>query len=195
MALATADTAMLVEVNAAFATLLGDDPAALIGMRVDDLTHPEDRDVEYVIVRGEQRMSESFRMDKRYLRVDGEVVWARTWVSLIDDGESGLAIAHVEDISEQRISNQRLQHAATHDELTGLPNRVHFLERLARTLEVSRPGSVAVLFIDIDHFKVINDTLGHSVGDQVLRGMGERLRGRGARHRRAQPASAATSSS
>jgi len=176
MALATADTATLVEVNAAFANLLGYEPATLIGMRVDDITHPDDREVDYIVVRDERGMSEAFRMDKRYLRANGEMVWARTWVSLIADGDSGLAIAHIEDISEQRTSKQRLEYAATHDELTGLPNRFHFLERLARKLDTSAPGTVAVLFIDIDRFKIINDSLGHSVGDQVLRGMSDRLR-------------------
>jgi diguanylate cyclase (GGDEF)-like protein len=80
--------------------------------------------------------------------------------------------------AERKRTEARLTHQALHDPLTGLPNRALFHDRLGLALERSRRSgaSVAVLFLDVDNFKYVNDTLGHAAGDQVLRGMAERLR-------------------
>ena len=89
--------------------------------------------------------------------------------------ESVLNVAH--DMTERREHEQAIEHQATHDLLTGLPNRALFLDRLAlaiRRAERHR-GRLAVMFVDLDKFKHVNDTLGHAAGDQLLRTVGTRL--------------------
>jgi diguanylate cyclase (GGDEF)-like protein len=82
----------------------------------------------------------------------------------------------MEDITDRRLLRDRLTYQATHDPLTGLPNRAMFLDRLADALGTDEPGAqVALCFLDLDSFKVINDSLGHSVGDQLLVAVSERL--------------------
>ncbi|MDO9174537.1 MAG: PAS domain S-box protein, partial [Actinomycetota bacterium] len=178
MALSTAPGGVLIDVNESLVAMLGRSRDELIGQTVEDISHPDDwQRNRNLLVQAATDDADSYRMEKRYIRGDGGVVWARTWVSIMDDGEGeSLAIAHIEDVTEQRHNAERLEWAATHDGLTGLPNRFRFLERLGAYLEAAEPGSIAVLFIDIDNFKVINDSLGHDAGDQLLQAMSERLR-------------------
>ena len=103
---------------------------------------------------------------------------ARAWISLstraVGEGQVVVSFA---DVTERRIFQQQLEHAALHDALTGLPNRKLFMERLDHALELARRRGerVAVAFIDLDHFKTVNDTLGHEAGDKLLADIGGRL--------------------
>ncbi len=92
--------------------------------------------------------------------------------------EDGGWLATFEDITARRQVEARIAHMAHHDALTGLPNRVLFHERLAEAIALARCGRpAAVLCLDLDHFKSVNDTLGHHIGDELLRAVTQRLRG------------------
>ncbi|NBH05979.1 EAL domain-containing protein [Amycolatopsis sp. SID8362] len=110
----------------------------------------------------------------RLRRPDGRDVWVSLTSRLLgpDDPTARAVVTTFTDITETRAISARLAHDATHDPLTRLANRTLVLDRL----DVRRRAALTVLFLDLDKFKVINDSLGHSVGDQVLRIVGERLR-------------------
>ncbi len=103
----------------------------------------------------------------------------RAWISLSTRtiAETGAVVVSFADVTERRVFQQQLEHAALHDALTGLPNRKQFMDRLERALEVARRSGerVGVAFIDLDGFKTVNDTHGHEIGDRLLAEIGRRL--------------------
>ena len=160
--------------------LLGRTKEELVGMAISDLTHPDDREVSDDF---RERLSRNeidfYRLEKRYVRPDGSAIWTALSVSLVRDmeGRPLYLIGQVEDINDRKLLADRLAFDAAHDVMTGLLNRSSFTEHVSAG--AGRPPSdrtVAVLFIDLDHFKVVNDSLGHAVGDELVVTVAERLR-------------------
>jgi diguanylate cyclase (GGDEF)-like protein/PAS domain S-box-containing protein len=167
--------------NPQLCEMLGYSEAELLELTVADITHPDDAGATDEL--REQLRSgaiKSFKLEKRYLRKDGTSLWVGLTIAQKRDkrGQPLYDVSIVEDISDRKRAEEKIQHLATHDGLTGLPNRVMFTELLALAVETAHryPREFAVLFVDLDRFKVINDTLGHEAGDVLLREVAARLR-------------------
>jgi diguanylate cyclase (GGDEF)-like protein/PAS domain S-box-containing protein len=142
--------------------------------------HPSDRDE---VVRAEARVErEGGRLDIEYRLIsrDGEIVWVRDEgvCTLAREGGSGLVEGVLVDITEQRRAAESLRYHADHDVLTGLVNRRRFEEELGRWGGDPKGSGGAVVIVDVDHFKFVNDSLGHEAGDAVLRSVASSLRER-----------------
>jgi diguanylate cyclase (GGDEF)-like protein/PAS domain S-box-containing protein len=170
----------LIRANPAYGVIVGREPSSLVGLTQHDLMHPDDLEGNLADLRalaaGEVDIISS---EKRYIHADGHLVWASVSASRVTDG-SGMPlylIGQVEDITESRETRVRLAHAAIHDPLTDLPNRDLFVDRLEMALRRSRRGGhrVAVMFLDLDRFKMVNDSHGHEVGDRLLRAVADRM--------------------
>ncbi len=173
-------------VNRKFCDMLGYTREELVGSPSTSVTHPEDQDNEGLF--RERLMSgiPSLTAEKRYVCKDGRVIWGNRTVSLVTDhaGEPLYFLRVVEDITERKRLQAELLEMATTDALTGLPNRRTFMGRLEEEFaRVKRFGAhqVAVLMLDLDYFKRINDTHGHAAGDEVLRQVAMLIRERAIR--------------
>lgn len=168
-------------VNDAMAGILGYSPSELIAMTFHDITHPDDiaenaERLQRLVIGAERR----FQMEKRYIHRDGSIVTAILTVSIVTDraGNPLRFVSQIQDITARTQLETQLLHKASHDVLTGLPNRALFIDRLEHALQrLQRDnGQIAVMFLDLDGFKAVNDQYGHDQGDRLLVEIGRRLR-------------------
>ena len=168
------------EVNRAYAEIHGYSRRQMVGMPVRDLVHPDDRAENLAnidrLLSGEL---DRFHLERRSIRSDGRVVWVSLNGSVVRDGQGAplFLIGQIEDVDERRALREQLAHHAVTDPLTGLPNRKQFMEHLERALHraESTGRHVALMFLDLDRFKLVNDGIGHDAGDRLLRRVGQRL--------------------
>jgi diguanylate cyclase (GGDEF)-like protein/PAS domain S-box-containing protein len=172
----------VVRVNQALVALLARSEAALVGQRFVDMLHPSDlalfkRQSQAV---AERASATTFSAELRCTAGDGSELWVALHCGRYEDadGSQDGLIYQVQDITQRQVAEARLQHLAYHDSLTELPNRAYFHAQLSQAVEASRtdPGvRFAVMFLDLDRFKVVNDSLGHFYGNELLREVGRRI--------------------
>ena len=153
---------------------------SFLGTKLADAVHPEDlplASATFATVMKEPGASESVEL--RFLRSDGSPLWIEAKVTnLLLDPVVERIIINARDITDRHLADTKIAYHAMHDALTGLPNRYLLGDRLQHAMarREQRGNKLAVLFIDLDHFKTLNDSSGHSVGDSALREVAGRLR-------------------
>lgn len=173
-------TGRIIQANRSYCEMLGYTEDALRALTVAELTHPDDTDSSREFFRrAVTRQLTSHRVEKRYVHADGHPVWVSLSVSEVKGPAGDIAhfIGQIQDISAQKEAEEKLTRQALHDPLTGLPNRSLLLDRLRQALARSSrgPTTVTVMFLDLDNFKLVNDSLGHEAGDKVLFQVAQRL--------------------
>jgi len=169
------------EVNDALCEMLGYTREELMGMTWAELTHPDDLAANLIqydrILSGEM---DEYSIENRFVRKDGTIVHVRRSPRAVrkDDNSLDYIVAWIDDITQRKQDEQHIQRLAHFDLLTGLPNRALFTDRISHALNMAQrsKSKLAVIFLDIDHFKNVNDNLGHRIGDALLIEIANRLK-------------------
>ena len=174
----TSMTGQFLECNQATANIFGyDSPKELLaGTMLEFYAKPSDRDDFIAKIKCEKTFTNH---EMKFRRRNGDPLWTMLNVNLVSDesGTGEILETTMIDITERKLAEERVQSLAYYDALTGLPNRVLLQDRLTKALAAARrqKHKVALLFLDLDRFKIINDSLGHSFGDLLLKQVAARL--------------------
>jgi diguanylate cyclase (GGDEF)-like protein/PAS domain S-box-containing protein len=172
----------ILHVNSAFCKILWSNTEELLGKQISSFTYAEDRQVtEEAHLRMLSGDLDQTTYQKRYVRKDGAIIWVEVSNGLVrgDNNEPLYLVASIKDITTEHNLHEQLDYQAHHDPLTGLANRAlieELLTSLAETTSVKDNKRVAVLIVDLDDFKDVNDTFGHRTGDSVIEAIAERLK-------------------
>jgi diguanylate cyclase (GGDEF)-like protein/PAS domain S-box-containing protein len=167
-------------VNRALCEIVGYEKNELESMAFQEITHPDDLDANLANTQLMLNGSANFyQTEKRYIRKDQQVVWVQVTISIQRDSSATplYFIAQIEDISERKRDLEQIHQLAYYDALTKLPNRRLLKDRLNQALSQAKrfDRSLALMFLDLDNFKLVNDTLGHDAGDELLKIIAGRL--------------------
>ena len=179
MTLVNSDDTIVIA-NKAFCGLLGYSEQELTGKNLIDLTFEEDREKSREIS-GQlfAGIIPVFRLEKRYVRKDGEILWANITTSGIHGKEDNVlySLVIIEDLTESKKAEEKIHLLHYYDSLTGLPNRTFHKELIKRSIEHAQRHKeiFAIIYIGLDNFQRINDTLGYGIGDLLLKAVADRL--------------------
>jgi diguanylate cyclase (GGDEF)-like protein/PAS domain S-box-containing protein len=169
------------QVNESLCGMLGYTEEELLGSDLQTVTHQDDLGVDLVNLNQliEGKISH-YQIEKRYVHKFGHSIWVLQSASLIRDelNQPRQVIFQVQDISDRKRAEEQIHYAAFHDALTGLPNRTLLADRLSMAVERSKrveDYKFAIMFVDLDRFKIVNDSLGHDMGDKLLVDLSRRL--------------------
>ncbi|WP_430789144.1 sensor domain-containing protein [Virgibacillus flavescens] len=156
--------------------MLGYSEDEIIGSNVIDCIYPEDRPMVYENIK-KRLLDSSVNVDYQYRMVkkDNTLLYVQNYGSTMVYQGNTAAIGAVSDITEQKKAQETIEYMAYHDALTGLSNRHHFYNHLKTTLAENTTENLAILFFDLDRFKMINDSMGHGIGDRLLQAVSKRL--------------------
>ncbi|WP_285623898.1 sensor domain-containing diguanylate cyclase [Kineosporia sp. NBRC 101677] len=179
VSLSSTQPGRFLRVNDALSEFAGMGPAELLRATVGDLLEdPEHYEQSQDnLLRLKSGELDTVTTVRRLNRPDGAERWGRVSASAVRPGgdREPYLILLIEDITARKELTDRLQHEAAHDSLTGLPNRLHLHRQLERELRERHSGYVAVLYLDLDGFKAVNDTQGHGAGDELLVQVADRI--------------------
>ncbi len=166
-------------VNTAACKILGRPAEELLGRRWVAFSHPDDLPIGIASAARLRSGHDVYADERRYVRPDGSIVWTVADLTLVRDevGTPQYFFMQLQDVTSRKQLEFELAHQALHDSLTGLPNRALLTDRLVQGLASSRRrgSQLGVIFLDIDEFKLINDSAGHSAGDDLLRHAADRI--------------------
>jgi diguanylate cyclase (GGDEF)-like protein/PAS domain S-box-containing protein len=168
------------KVNKSLCLMLGMTEDELLALTFQDITHPDDLELDLKYVNDLLIGSiNHYQLEKRYFHKLGNIIWVNLSVSIVRDDRNNPVhfVSQIENITQRKTQEAEISYLAYHDTLTKLPNRRLILDRLEQAmLRAQREKSIiSVLFLDIDHFKKINDTYGHDYGDMALTRTAEKL--------------------
>ena len=167
------------DVSEACRRVLGWDPGQLVGRRPDEFVHPDDIELEREGRARAMGTADAVVTRCRLRCADGGYLWTESAIRAVPDpgpGEEMMLVATVRDITDRKTAETKLERQALTDPLTGIANRTVFMDRLGQALRrlERAPRVVAVIYFDLDRFKVVNDSLGHRIGDELLVKVAER---------------------